>query len=41
MITGGGVAVVVKTAPYSANSRFSTGVEKDVARLDNEIAMGV
>ena len=28
MITGGGVAEVANTAPYSANSRFSTGDER-------------
>jgi hypothetical protein len=28
MIFGGGVAVVVNTAPYSANRRFSTGVDR-------------
>jgi len=39
MTTGGGVAVVTNTAPYSANNRFSTGVAKEDASSVNEIAI--
>jgi len=41
MTTGGGVAAVTNTAPYSANSRFSTSDVNEDARSANGFAMNV